>query len=276
MKNEASASHEERLFTTMSVDILGAVTHACSVERINKGHGFVHSKARANMSNETTRKALYAFTNESLLHTFEQKPAVLGSYESFLLSVANTDDSADILATLSSLNVSDYLPAERDDAGTQRRRRQPRMQLDDDDDDDDDAADDDDDDDEGATDGDQDDDDDGEIEEDEDPYVYVPTSAPPDGFEIAPLPSSAAFIPEKNAKGLYVLLCCGDLHWMMGKIVAFKPRNKSNFTIQWKADDVLGQLLAIENFYVDSDDATPTPGNTAQQSSGNRGEANCR
>ena len=260
MKNEASASHEERLFTTMSVDILGAVTHACSVERINKGHGFVHSKARANMSNETTRKALYAFTNESLLHTFEQKPAVLGSYESFLLSVANTDDSADILATLSSLNVSDYLPAERDDAGTQRRRRQPRMQLDDDDDDDDDAADDDDDDDEGATDGDQDDDDDGELEEDEDPYVYVPTSAPPDGFEIAPLPSSAAFIPEKNAKGLYILLCCDDLHWMMGKVVAFKPRNKSNFTIQWKADDVCGQLLTIENFYVNSDDATPTPG----------------
>ena len=41
-----------------------------------------------------------------------------------------------------------------------------------------------------------------------------------------------------------------------GKILAFKPRNKSNFTIKWKADDVLGQLLTIESFYVNSDDAT--------------------
>ena len=209
MKNEAAASHEERRFTTMAVDVLGAACHACSVERINKSHGYVHSKARASLSNETTRKALYAFTNESLLYKVDQKPAVLGSYESYLSAVATTDDTADILSTLSSLKVTDYLPAEGGNTGTSRRRQQRserRMDVDDDDDDDDDAADDDNGDDDGATGEGEEQEDDDEIEDDDEPYVYLPTAAAPDGFEIVPLPAPA-FIPEKQAKGLYVILC---------------------------------------------------------------------
>ena len=63
----------ERRFTTLTVDVFGAACHACSVERINKSHGYVHSKARASLSNGTTRKSLYAFTNESLLYKVDQK-----------------------------------------------------------------------------------------------------------------------------------------------------------------------------------------------------------
>ena len=68
MSQEPSASHDQKLFTTMAVDVLSIVMHACAVERINKGHGFVHSKARASLGNETTQDCLYIFTNESLLY----------------------------------------------------------------------------------------------------------------------------------------------------------------------------------------------------------------
>ena len=68
MSQEPSASHDQKLFTTMAVDVLSIVMHACAVERINKGHGYVHSKARASLGNETTQDCLYIFTNESLLY----------------------------------------------------------------------------------------------------------------------------------------------------------------------------------------------------------------
>ena len=67
--DETGATNEEKLFAKMAKEVLSIVTQACAVERINKSHGWIHSKARASMCNPTTRKALYCFTNdESLVH----------------------------------------------------------------------------------------------------------------------------------------------------------------------------------------------------------------
>ena len=131
MSQEPSASHDQKLFTTMAVDVLSIVMHACAVERINKGHGYVHSKARASLGNETTQDCLYIFTNESLLYKKTTPPAVLGSFESFVLSLnLETDQSDDILLTLNNIPVADYLPSTRPDPASARPVRRVRAERD--------------------------------------------------------------------------------------------------------------------------------------------------
>ena len=139
--NEPPTSNEEKLFAKMAVEILSVVTHACAVERINKSHGWIHSKARASMANHTTRKGLYIFTNECLLHKLRPdnrpKPIELTSFETFLVRNATAVDAEDILSTISNAPVADYLPAEREDRPAPSRRAPRRTSADDDDDDDD-------------------------------------------------------------------------------------------------------------------------------------------
>ena len=132
-------SHETRLFCTMAYQVLAVVTQACAVERINKTHGNIHSKARASMGSDTTNGCLYVFTNECLLHKLEAKPAVLGSFETFVAALdLPADDLEDVLQNMQHVNISDYLPAESADApAPSAPKRHPRSRGDDDDDDDD-------------------------------------------------------------------------------------------------------------------------------------------
>ena len=93
-----------RLFALFCIDILTIVPHACSVERVNKGHGMVHSKARASMNNSNVHKALYVFTNEELLAKLDREaagtPEVVASFEHFLKTSLSEDDANDIILVI--------------------------------------------------------------------------------------------------------------------------------------------------------------------------------
>ena len=70
MAEDPGLPPEVRLFCKFGYEILATVTQACCVERINKSHGMVHSKARASVGSETTIGYVYVFTMECLLHKF--------------------------------------------------------------------------------------------------------------------------------------------------------------------------------------------------------------
>jgi len=65
----------------MAVEVLDIVPHGCAVERINKNHGMIHSKARASLGQTNTKRALFVFTNETLLHNMEN--SAVATFESF-------------------------------------------------------------------------------------------------------------------------------------------------------------------------------------------------
>ena len=69
------------------------VLHGCGVERVNKDHQSVHTKARASLSESTTTKALYCYTNTVL----ELKLKM--SFEQFCSSVLMEEDSSVFLET---------------------------------------------------------------------------------------------------------------------------------------------------------------------------------
>ena len=72
-----SKDENAQKFAKMAVEVLSIITHACQVERINKNHGMVHSKARAALSNSNTTKLLSIFTNQELKRKFDTpKPRV--------------------------------------------------------------------------------------------------------------------------------------------------------------------------------------------------------
>ena len=255
--NEASASNEERLFAKQGVEVLSVVTQACAVERINKSHGCIHNKARASLGNPVTRKALYVFTNECLLHNLEPdnrpRPHDLTSFETFLVRNATPDDSNDILSALANAPVADYLPAERDDRRDDRRSQPVAADPDGDNemkDDDEAEAESEDslgnDDGTGSSDGEESDGDTG--------YIYLDDPTPPDGFEHYEMPETAEFInPSKitTEECWYLLLCIDDGSWWLGKIKSYSPRAKKwNFTIQWgAAEGPERQAAKLENYF---------------------------
>ena len=66
------------------------------------------------MGNRTTIDALFTFTNESLLHKKTTMPGVIGSFEAYISSLSiPSEEIDDVMSTLSSVEVGDYLPAER-------------------------------------------------------------------------------------------------------------------------------------------------------------------
>ena len=102
----------------------------------------------------------------------------------------------------------------------------------------------------------------GDADSDEDEgAVLLKKCEAPFGFVICDLPvGSDNFIPDKDAKKPYVLLCCDSLDWKLGKIVKFKPRAKKfNFEVQWSSIIEHQQLLLSQNYDYDAD-ATPVPG----------------
>lgn len=251
-------------------EIMSTVTQACAVERINKGQGFVHSKARASMSNKTTSDALYTFTNESLLNKLTTSPAVLGTFESFMLSMPSSDmDSSDVLSTISNVDIGDYLPAESRSGTARPARRRPQQRrprrgdADDDDMGEQDNDDDDDDDDMGEHDDDAfEEDSDEEEEEEEDDYIYLTTSDVPGGFESVVMPSTLAYIPNNALDSHYIMLCCDDLGWMLGKIDKFNGASKRlQLNVLWKVGDLAAQQAKLSDYFNPESGEDAKPGN---------------
>ena len=187
---EEAASLSERLFGMMCVEVLSIVTQACAVERINKDHGCVHNRARASMANHTTRKALYIFTNESLLQKLKgvdrPNPLRLTSFELFLSNAMPPVDGQDIISKLVQAPVSSFLPA-----GEDRPRSTPGAREDTEDMDEDFP--------EGAPVSDSDSasssmNDDDELDGGDGGYIHLADSSPPDGSESYEIPDPAAFI----------------------------------------------------------------------------------
>ena len=218
--------------------ILSTVVQACDVERINKDHGMVHSKARAAMASRTTTDALYIFTNESLLHKKAQLPPVHGTFESFIAAVAAPGpETENVLSTLSNLDVGEFLPAEtspsRHGAGDDTDGTSSG--------------------DDGASSSDDD--------EEDDDYVYVKNAEVPDGFESVVMPDPLAYIPNDAIQNHYLMLCCDDLEWMLGKIIKMnKPSARLQLNVEWKQGDTAGQQAKLSNYFVVGGDASPTPG----------------
>jgi len=200
------------------------VTQACAVERINKNHGCVHSKARAAMGSRTTIDSLYIFTNESLLHKETIKPVMLTSFESFIAPYnIPAAEAGDVLG--------DYLPAEN------IRSDDPARGSDDIGD--------------GTADSSGDDDGSDEDDEDEDggDYVYIKNAEVPEGFNSVVMAEPPAYIPNEAIGNLYIILCCDDLEWVLGKVVKMnRPTARLQLDVQWKEGDVAGQQAKLPDY----------------------------
>ena len=147
------------------------------------------------------------FTNESLLHKMHTKPANLTSFESFVASLSIDDsERSDVLTSLSTIEIGDYLPAVESTP--------PAPSGDGDDSDD------------VASDGDDDEEDD---DEEDDDYVYLKDAEVPDGFEAVVMAEPPTYIPNDAIDSHYIMLCCDDLEWMLGKIIKM---NKSTARLQ--------------------------------------------
>ena len=244
-----------RLFAVMCVDVLQIVAHACAVERVNKSHGLVHSKARASMGNVNTKKALYIFTNEELLAKLDRAasdPKKHAAFESFLSSNLRDEDAQDILGRLNAVTIStdEYLPAEKDHQqhGASSRSTSRR----DGDGNEDDLSEADSDSDEAMSEPE---------EEPESDVVYFNAFEIPDGFRLVELGNPPAFLSagEIESRSVYMLLCVDDLSWMLGKIVKYKPRAKKfNFDVQWSPDVDQHQGVQLAKYY--SVGTAPEPG----------------
>ena len=69
------------------------LTHAQSNDSIKTtNHDMIHSKARAGLGNQNTKRALYVFTKESLLHKLENPDDT--SFDSFVSSSMNEEEEA--------------------------------------------------------------------------------------------------------------------------------------------------------------------------------------
>ena len=240
----------------MAYEVLAVVTQACAVERINKTHGNIHSKARASMGSDTANDCLYVFTNECLLHELEAKPAVLGSFEAFVAALdLPADDLEDVLQNIQHVNISDYLPAESADAPPPSApRRHPRGRGDDGDDDDDNDD---------EPDEEEEEEEEGDDEEEEDDgYVYLPDADVPAGFESVIVSDPVAFIPAEAIDHHAIMLLCGDSEWMLGKIVKYKPRAKKfQLDVEWAPGTIRQQHVGLKKCFFHDSGEPPEPRN---------------
>ena len=192
------------------------------------------------MGSRTVLEALYIFTNEPLLHKMHTKPANLTSFESFVASL-NIDDSerSDVLTSLSTIEIGDYLPAVESTPPAARG----------DGDGSDDVASD------PGTDS------SGDDEEEDDDYVYLREAEVPDGFEAVVMAEPPTYIPNDAIDSHYIMLCCDDLEWMLGKIIKMnKSTARLQLNVEWKQGDVAGQQAKLSNYFAVGGDDRPTAG----------------
>ena len=202
------------------------------------------SKARASMGSRTTIDSLYIFTNESLLHKETIKPVTLTSFESFVASCnIPAAEADDVLTSLSTLDIGDYLPAEN------IRSDDPARGSDDIGD--------------GTADSSGDDDGSDEDDEEEDggDYVYIKNAEVPEGFNSVVMAEPPAYIPNEAIGNLYIMLCCDDLEWMLGKVVKMnRPTARLQLNVQWKEGDVAGQQAKLSDYFTVGGSESATPG----------------
>ena len=192
------------------------------------------------MGSRTVLEALYIFTNESLLHKMHTKPVNLTSFESFVASLSIDDsETSDVLTSLSTIEIGDYLPA------VESTPPAPRG----DGDDSDDVA------------SDPGSDSSGDDEEEDDDYVYLKEAEVPDGFEAVVMAEPPTYIPNDAIDSHYIMLCCDDLEWMLGKIIKMnKSTARLQLNVEWKQGDVAGQQAKLSNYFAVGGDDRPTAG----------------
>jgi hypothetical protein len=192
------------------------------------------------MGSRTVLEALYIFTNESLLHKMHTKPVNLTSFESFVASLSIDDsETSDVLTSLSTIEIGDYLPA------VESTPPAPRG----DGDDSDDVA------------SDPGSDSSGDDEEEDDDYVYLKDAEVPDGFEAVVMAEPPTYIPNDAIDSHYIMLCCDDLEWMLGKIIKMnKSTARLQLNVEWKQGDVAGQQAKLSNYFAVGGDDRPTAG----------------
>ena len=192
------------------------------------------------MGSRTVLEALYIFTNEPLLHKMHTKPANLTSFESFVASLSIDDsETSDVLTSLSTIEIGDYLPA------VESTPPAPRG----DGDDSDDVA------------SDPGSDSSGDDEEEDDDYVYLREAEVPDGFEAVVMAEPPTYIPNDAIDSHYIMLCCDDLEWVLGKIIKMnKSTARLQLNVEWKQGDVAGQQAKLSNYFAVGGDDRPTAG----------------
>ena len=208
----------------MGTDLDMIMSHACSVERVNKDHNFICAKIRSSLNPETIKKLLFIYVNGRYLHKSEL------SFDKFVAAMLSPDEARVILDELSTYTPPEALPATRNGE--------------DEDQDEDELEDVDKDEGEG-------DDDDGVL----DKYEI------PEGFVHVPKPAA---LPEGDAEGdgkitnLFVLIMWearvrgNDIWaWYLGKVMKFNKRRKHNYRIMWEDDGGIDQELKLENYKVD-------------------------
>jgi len=219
--NDLSKDAHARKFANMAVEVLSIITHACQVERINKNHGMVHSKARAALSNSNTSKLLSIFTNQELQRKYETPAPRIYTYNGLLsqVSIGDADDD-DVLSRIIHLDVTEYLPAERLDEESSE---------------------------------------DEEMEETENDVLTFDSFQVPSSFTL--ITEAAFLSADVVAAGgFYVLQYWGTSTWNLGVIKKYKPNARVyNFDVNWEGDAVRSQQLKLDMYYDGTSD--PEPGN---------------
>ena len=222
IRNDMSKDENAQKFAKMAVEVLSIITHACQVERINKNHGMVHSKARAALGNSNTTKLLSIFTNQELKRKFETPTPRVYTLDSLLPKSPIGDDDDDVLAKIQHLDITTYLPAE---PSTEESSE----------------------------------DEDEEMEEPESDVLTFDSFQVPSSFTLI---TEAAFLSAAvvAAGGVYVLQYWDNSTWNLGVIKKYKPRARIyNFDVNWEGDDVRSQQLKLDMYYDGTSD--PKSGN---------------
>ena len=69
------------------------------------------------------------------------------------------------------------------------------------------------------------------------------------------------YIPNDAIDSHYIMLCCDDLEWMLGKIIKMnKSTARLQLNVEWKQGDVAGQQAKLSNYFAVGGDERPTPG----------------
>lgn len=103
---QSTLTENQFYFCKMPVNFLANSPHACAaVERINKNHCTVHVKAGESLENQTTKRTLFVFANETLLPNLENP--VVSSFSS--VGVAMSDQQGDgILTDPQQVHIRDF------------------------------------------------------------------------------------------------------------------------------------------------------------------------
>ena len=233
LADDARLTPEEKTFCEFALNILAIVPHACTVERVNKAHDYVCSKARAALGCKTAQKQLFVVVNEQLLYKADQaladraKEAQREACTATETEAYSLEDAEAELSSLDQLQANDCLPAENQEEKS------------------------------------DDDEDDDEESEDEEECTAFDEFCTPDGFSGVDKPET--LIEAASAKDYHVLVYYldseGDYEtpgmWWLGKVVNFNEKRRKNFKLEWTSSLITLQGLELENYY--DKDATPEP-----------------